>query len=71
MSRSIGPRTAIEGLLGLLLLGLATRFRLRGPYWAWRTQTAFPDGTPQGGRGELIRSALEYGAWSWRTRRLR
>jgi hypothetical protein len=67
----IGPRTAIEGLLGLFLLGLATRFRLRGPYWRWRLHTAFPDGTPRAGRASLVRQSLEYGAWSWRTRRLR
>ncbi|MFK7884404.1 MAG: hypothetical protein AB8F26_09525 [Phycisphaerales bacterium] len=65
------PRLLVEGLWGLFLLGMATRFRLRGPYWAWRTQTAFPNGSPAGGRAELVRLALEYGAWSWRTRRLR
>lgn len=64
-------RTLIEGFLGLTLLGLATGFRLRGPYWQWRMHTAFPEGAPRGGRAELVRSALEYGAWSWRTRRLR
>lgn len=65
------PRTLIEGGLGLALLGISTRFRLRGPYWVWRTQTAFPEGTPAGGKPQLIRLAIEYGAWSWRTRRLR
>ena len=64
-------RTLIQGVIGLALLGFATRFRLRGRYWQWRTHTAFPRGVPAGGRAELIRSALEYGAWSWRTRRLR
>ncbi len=67
----MSPRTAIEGLLGLAMLGLATRFRLRGAYWQWRLHTAFPDGAPAGGRRELVRSAIEYGAWAWRTRRLR
>lgn len=65
------PRSAIEGLLGLSLVGLATRFRLNGRYWGWRTHTAFPDGNPAGGRSGLVRSALEYGAWAWRIRRLR
>ncbi len=64
-------RTLIEGVLGLTTLGFATRFRLRGPYWEWRTHTAFPEGTPAGGRSEMVRLALEYGAWAWRTRRLR
>lgn len=67
----MNPRTAIEGVLGLTVLGFETRFRLRGPYWQWRTHTAFPDGAPAGGRAELVRLALEYGAWAWRTRRLR
>lgn len=67
----MSPRVVIEGLLGLTALGVATRFRVRGPYWQWRTHTAFPTGTPQGGRAELVRLALEYGAWAWRTRRLR
>ena len=64
-------RTLIEGVVGLAVLGVGTRFRLRGPYWRWRMHTAFPECTPRGGRIELVRSALEYGAWSWRTRRLR
>lgn len=67
----MNPRTLIEGVLGLFLVGWATRFRLRGRYWQWRTHTAFPKGTPEGGRPALVRLALEYGAWSWRTRRLR
>jgi hypothetical protein len=71
MNARLSPKTLIEGCLGLLSLGVATRFRLRGPYWAWRTQTAFPQGTPAGGKPQLIRLAIEYGAWSWRTRHLR
>lgn len=67
----MSPRILIEGVLGLATLGLATRFRLSGRYWDWRRHTAFPHGSPQGGRGELVRLALEYGAWAWRTRRLR
>lgn len=67
----MNPRTLIEGLLGLTSLGFATRFRLRGPYWQWRMQTAFPDGAPGAGRWEAVRLALEYGAWAWRCRRLR
>lgn len=71
MSAPLTPTTLIQGCLGLLLLGFSTRFRLRGPYWAWRTQTAFPEGSPAGGRTQLIKLAIEYGAWSWRTRRLK
>ncbi len=67
----MSPRIVVEGLLGLTALGLETRFRLRGPYWDWRRHTAFPDGIPSGGRGEMVRLALEYGAWAWRMRRLR
>ncbi|MCC5823684.1 MAG: hypothetical protein LAT64_10875 [Phycisphaerales bacterium] len=66
------PRTLIEGLLGLTALGFSTRFRVGGAYWRWRMHTAFPGGRPaEGGRMALVRLALEYGAWAWRTRRLR
>jgi hypothetical protein len=77
----VSPRTLIEGLLGLAVLGVATRFRLRGPYWRWRMHTAFPEGRPTvpgnpepgwtAQRLELARLALEYGAWAFRTGRLR
>lgn len=67
----MSPRTVVQGLLGLAVLGVETRLRLRGPYWRWRLHTAFPDGSPAGGRAELVRLGLEYGAWSWRSRRLR
>lgn len=71
MTARLTPITLIQGCLGLAVLGVSTRFRLKGPYWTWRTQTAFPEGKPAGGRAELIRLAIEYGAWSWRTRRLK
>lgn len=55
------------GLWGLLRIGLDTRFRFGGPYWAWRDQTAFGRGRPKG--FERVTSVLDYGAWVNRMRR--
>jgi len=48
-------------------MAVVARFSLRGPYYAWRWQTAFGRGVPP--RGELIRGMIEYGAWANRVRR--
>lgn len=56
------------GAWELLRLAVRSRFRLRGPYWAWRWHTAFGRGAPP--RGELVRSVLRYGHWARRMRRL-
>lgn len=57
----------LGGCVELCRLVVLSRFRLRGPYWSWRWQTAFGRGVPP--RGELIRGLLEYGRWVYRTRR--
>ena len=57
----------LGALYQLLRLGLITGIRFRGPYWAWRLQTAFGRGYPQS-RLELVRSVLEYGRWVHRMR---
>ena len=63
-------RNLIPGILGLLHLGFATGFRLRGPYWRWRMETALgtdPEAWPS--RVEQCRSILAYGAWARRLRK--
>jgi len=47
----------------LLRLGFITRFKFDGPYWRWRTNTAFGRGMPEGGRLGLYKSVLDYGKW--------
>ena len=64
-------RTTIETLGGLwllLVLGLRTRFRMRGRYWSWRHETAFGRGEPD--RAEKRRAVIHYARWLWRMRRL-
>jgi hypothetical protein len=63
---------AFRGAWNLFLLGLATRFRLRGKYWSWRMETAFgADRSRWPSARERRRAALEYGAWVGQMRRLR
>ena len=64
-------RTAdtLLGLYELARTAFVIRFRFGGAYWRWRMHTAFGRGMP--GRLELIRSAIEYGAWANRLRRSR
>lgn len=57
----VGVVGVIRGVWGLGLVAVETRLRVRGPYWAWRMQTAY--GTQRPGRGELLRDALAFGAW--------
>jgi len=62
---------AVRGAWNLFLLGLATRFRLRGRYWSWRNETAFgADRSAWPATAERRRAALEYGAWVGRMRAL-
>lgn len=64
-------RTLATVLLGsweLLRLALVSGFRLRGPYWNWRWQTAFGRGVPP--RAELLWATLRFGRWAGRMRRL-
>ncbi|MBL4590869.1 MAG: hypothetical protein JKY96_02800 [Phycisphaerales bacterium] len=61
----------LGGFSQMLRMGLVSRFRLRGAYWQWRTQTAFPQtGSPEGfaNRFGLM---VEYFMWVSRIRRLR
>jgi hypothetical protein len=58
----------IGAVYELARLGILTRFRFRGPYWRWRTHTAFGRGYP-GSRLELVRAVLAYGRWMRRMRR--
>lgn len=57
------------GLLLLARLGLVSRFRFRGAYWTWRTETAFGRGWPAGRFGRAI-AVLHYAQWLWRMHRL-
>ena len=59
------------GLLGLGLVLLRARGRLRGAYWTWRKQTAF-GGSPSEwpAARERRRAMLDFGAWVWAMRRL-
>lgn len=57
------------GLVGVGVLVVRSRFRLRGPYWQWRWHTAFGRGEPS--KRELIRGTLEYARWVYQMRRMR
>lgn len=60
----------IGGVWQLFVLGVKTRFRLRGPYWRWRYDTAFGS-DPQRftTRRERFFAMLEYGRWVHRMKR--
>ncbi|MBY0313845.1 MAG: hypothetical protein K2W85_17405 [Phycisphaerales bacterium] len=58
----------LGGLWELLRLGVVTGFRFNGPYWTWRTQTAFGRGWPDS-RAQRIGAILEYARWIRRMRR--
>jgi hypothetical protein len=63
-------RLVIEGLLGLLRLGLSTQFRRGGAYWRWREETAFgADRARWPSAAERWHAMLEYAAWARRMRR--
>jgi hypothetical protein len=57
----------IGGIYELVRLGVITRFRLRGPYWRWRMETAFGQENPP--FREKVSSILDYGRWIHRMRR--
>lgn len=59
-----------RALLGLLHLGLATRFRVGGSYWKWRKETAFGnDPAKWPSAADRRHAMLEYAAWAQRMRR--
>jgi hypothetical protein len=60
------------GLWELVLLACRSRFRLRGAYWRWRTETAFGlDPARRPSRLERWRAILEYARWVYRMKRAR
>jgi hypothetical protein len=60
----------LGGLWELLLLGVKTRFRLRGPYWRWRYETAFgTDASRMPTPRQRRRAMLAYGIWVYRIKR--
>ncbi len=64
------PLDTICAIYELARLAIITRFRLKGPYWSWRIETAFGRGLPES-KLELLKSLLHYGAWCRRIRRSR
>ncbi len=61
----------ISALWNLFLLGWKTGFRMRGPYWRWRMETAFgTDAARMPTAAARRRAVLEYGAWVGRMRAL-
>jgi hypothetical protein len=62
----------IRALWNLFLVGCATGFKLRGPYWRWRKETAFGSNASRMPNAAARRhAALEYGAWVGQMRALR
>ncbi|MCI0365015.1 MAG: hypothetical protein L0219_14150 [Phycisphaerales bacterium] len=60
----------IGGCWELFRLGMKTRWRLRGPYWRWRYETAFgADPARRPTKWSQWRSVIEYGRWVHRMRR--
>jgi hypothetical protein len=60
----------LRSLLGLVHLGFATRFRLKGPYWKWREETAFgSERSKWPSAADRRHAMLEYAAWAQRMRR--
>ena len=60
----------VGGLWCLMRLAIQSRFRLRGPYWRWRMETAFghqPERSPS--RWTRWRAVIDYGRWVYRMRR--
>lgn len=70
----VGTIATTAGLLlgGVELVRLAarSRFRMGGPYWRWRLETAFgTDRRRWPPRRQRLLAALEYGRWVRRMRR--
>lgn len=59
----------LGGCWRMFCLLCITRFRLKGPYWSWRMNTAFGSHPPK--RAERLHAAFEYARWTHRMRRLR
>ena len=62
----------LGGLWELFLLGCRSRFRLSGPYWRWRMETAFgADPARWPPRRQRLLATLEYARWIYRMKRRR
>ncbi len=60
---------SLGGLWELARLAVRSGFRLDGPYWRWRSETAFGlDPATRPSRVQRIRAVLGYGRWVWRMR---
>ena len=58
------------GLCVLLVLAARSGFRLRGPYWRWRAETAFgPDRAKWPPTRQRLAATLAYGRWVYRMKR--
>ena len=57
----------IGGLWALTGLAFKTHFRLRGPYWRWRYETAFGhEPNKYTTRRQRLGAMLDYGRWVYR-----
>jgi len=60
----------IGGLFQLIRLAVATRFRLAGPYWKWRAETAFgADRERWPPKRQRLKATLDYARWVHRMKR--
>ena len=60
----------VGGVWQLARLAAASRFRLRGPYWRWRYETAFGgDPAARPPRRQRLGAVLAYGRWVYRMKR--
>ncbi len=60
----------LGGMWELFRLALAARFRLRGRYLRWRSETAFgSDPAVRPPAAQRARAVLAYGRWVYRMRR--
>jgi len=63
---------SLVALIELARLGWKTRFRLRGPYWHWRNETAFGHDPARMPSARARREAIiEYANWVRSMRALR
>ena len=60
----------LGGLWELGVLAVRSRFRLRGPYWQWRHETAFgARAAARPTRWRRVLAVLGYGRWVYRMKR--
>ena len=63
-------RFLFGGLWELFLILVRARFRLSGPYWRWRSETAFgSDPAKRPPAAERFRQVLAYGRWVHRMKK--